>query len=151
MSKAEVSLTVFDSVFRPLDSPGRVLAKPPSGRMKAKQAFKDEVDINSIVSRFVKSGVPIPAPQAKPTFYDMASLPSNLHDALMLRDRLRSTIASFSPSLQSAYNSNPDAFIRGLDMHLAKLKAEAAKGPEKAPGEPSNEPEAKPAGEVPKP
>lgn len=116
MSKSKVLSSV-----RPLSE--RTCAKPPSGKMKAKQAFKDEVDINSIVSRFVKSGVPIPAPQSKPSFLDMAALPSNLHDALMLKERLRTTISTFSPSLQAAYNANPNAFLRDLDAHLANLKA----------------------------
>lgn len=71
------------SDIRPMSE--RVTARPPSGLRKAKQAFKDEVDINSIVSRFIKSGVPIPAPQSRPTFLDMASLPANLQDALQLR------------------------------------------------------------------
>lgn len=133
------------SIVRPLSE--RTLAKPSSGNRKAKQAFKDEVDINSIVSRFTKSGVPIPAPTSKPTFYDMTTLPANLHDALSLRERLRTTISSFSPSLQSAYNANPREFLRSLDIHLTNLRKaekvkadEAAKGPVK-PVEPS-----KPAG-----
>jgi len=139
------------SVLRPLDSAGRVLAKRSSGKLKAKQAFKDEVDINSIVSRFLKSGVPIPAPQSKPTFYDMASLPSNLHDALMLRERLASTISALPPSLVSAYNSNPGAFLAAVDKHLASVKAAASKGPDLAPGKPSDTPQAEPAGDVAKP
>lgn len=119
----------------------RVCCSPPSGRIKAKQAFKNEVDVNAIVSRFVKTGVPIPAPQAKPLYLDLASLPNNLHDALQLKARLRSVIASFSPSLQAAYNADPVGFVRSLDAHMASLaKAEKAakEGAEKSPGKPQD-------------
>lgn len=123
------------SDIRPMSE--RVTARPPSGLRKAKQAFKDEVDINSIVSRFIKSGVPIPAPQSRPTFLDMASLPANLQDALQLRARLDSVISTFPPALRAAYLSHPNELMKALDARLADLKQEGAK---KAPPKPDDAP-----------
>lgn len=145
-----ISLVLVLSVF---------FCAPSSGKLKAKQAFKDEVDINSIVSRFTSSGVPIPAPTSKPLFLDMASLPSNLHDAMQLKLRLRSVISTFSPTLQAAYNADPAGFTKALDARLAELerfkRLDAAKAikeaSDKASGKPQDLVKPVPKGEEAKP
>lgn len=87
--------------------------KPCNGGCGAKQEFRKETDINVIVDRYVKAGVPLPSPEAVSNFMDCTQIP-NYQQML---DKVNSAAASFlklPPKVRERFGNEPARLIEFL-------------------------------------
>lgn len=96
----------FRSAYSPKD---RVqLSFPLVGFGRTKQSFKDDADINVIVSRFLKSGYLPPAVQ-EPRFGDVSGL--EFQEAMQLVAVAQSQFEALPSVVRSRFKNDPAAFL----------------------------------------
>lgn len=94
--------------FRSAYGPKEPVQFFPSGKGRTKQSFKDECDINVIVSRFLKSGYLPPAVQ-EPRFGDVTGL--EFQSAMELIAGAESQFQALPSAVRSRFKNDPAAFL----------------------------------------
>lgn len=95
----------FFTCFDPPRTPGFATTGPSM----TKQSFANEVDINKIMARALKSGY-IPPPTIPPTYFEQA-MPDSLADAYEMISRAEELFEAVPSSIRSKC-TDPVAFIR---------------------------------------
>ena len=132
-----IAKTVIKNHFSPSE---KVLS--PSGRKAAKQEFKDDADLNSIMRKFQKTGA-IDHAKIHQGSYGIAS-PMQLHEAMNLVKKSESMFNELPSSIRNKFENNaeqfldyvqnPDNAIEAKELGIS-LSPEAAKAAEKAASE----------------
>jgi len=132
MAKKPIIRTAFNKAPR--------AARIPAGESAAQQNFKNDADINTIVSRYRKTGI-LGNPNAtrRPQFGDYTSI-----DFLEMRNQIASMdqmFASLPARLRSRFQNDPYQLIRWMEDSNNKEEAEKLgllpKRPETAPPAPA--------------
>lgn len=89
------------------ERPGDLVFKQPS---KTKQSFKDDVEINSVIARYNKTGI-LPQLRTTPAHYGDYSQPIDYQDAqnkIMLADEL---FGNLPAQIRRTFNDDPAEFL----------------------------------------
>lgn len=79
-------------------------------KTRTKQEFRDEVDINHIVKRYMKTGVPLPIPTKSPQFGDF----STGFDYLTIQNRIaevKSVFANLPADVRRDFGNDPSQML----------------------------------------
>jgi len=83
--------------------------KSPTGIKPAKQEFKDDADLNSIMRKFQKTGSIDHVKNHQPQYGE--STPQTLHEALNVVKRADSMFADLPSSVRNKFHNKPEAFL----------------------------------------
>lgn len=98
-------MEMFSAYRRPPSS--RLVCRDPS---RAKQEFRDECDINTIVKRFGITGK-MPQGVRMPMFGDFDQV-SNFHEAANAIAAARESFSAMPAEVRSRFNNDPEVFVQ---------------------------------------
>ncbi len=86
----------------------RVVVDCSKDKVLTKQSFKKETDINTIMAKFVKTGIITPDALAKRqgTFADVSEI-GDFHECLMQIDAAKAAFMTLGPQLRSRFHNEP--------------------------------------------
>ena len=85
-----------------------------SGESVTKQSFKDESDINILMSRFERTGVPPEIPGRIANFLDVTGF-TNYHDAMNQVVRANEAFMCLDAEIRSKFDNDPGKFLDFVD------------------------------------
>lgn len=84
--------------------------------------FKDDCDINIIIDRYVKSGVPIPpAPEAQ--YMDLSSMPADFGEMCNIINKAEEAFAALPAKVRDRFDNNPTEMVKFLQDEKNKDEA----------------------------
>ncbi|UOF78867.1 scaffold protein [Microviridae sp.] len=72
--------------------------------------MKDSCDINNIVKRLGKHGIPVPPPQVNPSYMDLSGMP-DFHTALNVVTKARQDFDALPAFVRARFMNDPTAFV----------------------------------------
>lgn len=154
MSKTEASKLLNQARARRVPR----LSYSCDGPSRAKQSFKNECDINTIMKKFEKTGVIEHVKQHGAKYGDFLDAPADYHEAANIVVRSNEMFLSLPAKVRKAFDNDPGTFLAAIDAaqngdadvrdELIKLgllktppKATPSGVPQGAAGEPETTPE----------
>lgn len=89
------------------------------GPTRAKQAFKDECDINNIMARYERTGVISHMQEHGPRYLDMVELPQTYHEALNQVMEAKASFDQMPAKLRKEFDNDPGNFLFAVDAAAA--------------------------------
>lgn len=112
------------------------------GESRTKQSFRDEVNINSVLARYARTGVWASGNNRPPRFEDVSGVGS-FHEAIEKARGIRELVADLPPRAQELYTAAPAVFLHAYSEAADRADLEALglleplEAPVEAPVEPA--------------